>query len=168
MKAFENPALTLRSRLRAAYPGAMVRWDESGRALCVTDAPRRGMETPGAETVNGLAYFDLPREAYESLRLPDVQVGRFAPGWFQEQATLAMILSDGGAAQGAQDESMRGALSAAARGEKQVRAQIAALRPLWARAKREKDARACAICRAAARILACWLRENAGAGVPLP
>ncbi|MDR0896287.1 MAG: hypothetical protein LBN04_00365 [Oscillospiraceae bacterium] len=53
-------------------PG-MLRWDRSGRALLVSDAPRRGVVgavmLPGAKVfeAQGLLYFDYHEESYREL-----------------------------------------------------------------------------------------------------
>lgn len=166
MIAFENPALSLRAALTARFPRAMVRWDESGRALLVTDAPRRGMDAPDALVENGLAYYDLPQAAYEAMRLPEVQPGDYAPGFFQEQATLAAILAETQQADPLKSTQARRALSAAARGEVHVRAFLAQLRMDWAIALRLKNPEELNACRLAARVAACWLYQKHGIGVP--
>lgn len=178
MNAWQNPALTLRVEIAARYPGAMLRWDASGRALLVCDAPRRGWavsEEEGTLCREGLAYFDLPRASYAALTPPAPRLCPYADGWMDVQAALAGALFSRAATEtppwrgSVSDESralLRGALLAAARGEAQIRAFIPALRAACAQALRVRDAALEATCRVAALILADWLQTHAGLGVP--
>ena len=91
-------ALTLRAQLRSRYPGAMVRWDESGKGLLVSDAPRHGFSAGLDQAValqRGLAFFDLPPEGYRLavLRAGAPHAGAYRSGWLAEQAALAAVLA---------------------------------------------------------------------------
>lgn len=160
-----NPALELREALRARYPGAMVRWDDSGRALLVTDAPRRGCDVQDAPAANGLAYYDLPPAALTVPSAPPF--AGYTDDFPELQAALAMLLPDGFSAQKCAAElSPQGrrlvqtALAACARGERQVRALLPNLRAAWAAALREKNAAQKTACRATAAVLAAWDAER--------
>ena len=171
MSGWENPTVTLREELRARFPGAMVRWDTSGRALLMTDAPRRGYAVADAPVENGLAFYDLPSN--KIITPPAPVFGAYMDGVFAFQSALAAVLPGGGAARGcmgdfsAQGRALvRGALTACARGEKQALALLPRLRGLWAQALRTRSAADQAACRLAACVLAAWLREEKNAGVP--
>ena len=97
MSGWENPAAALRKELRARFPGAMVRWDASGRALVITDAPRRGYSVTDVPVENGLAFYDLPLN--KMITPPAPVFGAYADGVFALQAALAMTLPGGGARQ---------------------------------------------------------------------
>lgn len=171
MSGWENPAFALREALRTRYPGAMVRWDASGRALVMTDAPRRGYAVADAPVENGLAFYDLPPN--EKIAPPAPVFGAYADGVFAFQASLAPALRDGGAACGCTGDFsaqgrylLRKALAACACGEKQVLAALPPLRALWAQALRTGSAADQCACRLAACVLAAWLLEEKNAGVP--
>ncbi len=171
MSGWENPAAALREELRARFPGAMVRWDASGRALLMTDAPRRGYAVADAPVENGLAYYDLPLN--QTITPPAPVFGAYADGVFALQSALATTLPGGGAAHGCPGDFstqgrslLRGALTAHACGEKQVLTLLPRLRGLWAQSLRTGSAADQSACRLAACILAAWLMEEKKAGVP--
>lgn len=167
MPRFVNPAEALRETVRAALPGAMLKWDASGRALLVSDAPRRAGYDPAAlaglrvQEAAGLLYIDWQQEAYCAPEYEKV-IGPWHADWFAEQALLAGILARRGA--GAADEGLlRGAYLACAQGEKAVRQSIAALRRADATALR---CGAGAGVWAAAAFVAAWLWAQQGIGLP--
>lgn len=171
MSGWENPAAALREELRARFPGAMVRWDASGRALVMTDAPRRGYSVTDVPVENGLAFYDLPLN--KMITPPAPVFGAYADGVFALQSALAMTLPGGGAARGCMGDFsaqgrglLRGALTAHACGERQVLTLLPRLRGLWAQSLRTGSAADQSACRLAACILAAWLMEEKKAGVP--
>ena len=91
MSGWENPAAALREELRARFPDAMVRWDASGRALVMTDAPRRGYSVTDVPVENGLAFYDLPLN--KMITPPAPVFGAYADGVFALQAALATTLA---------------------------------------------------------------------------
>ena len=139
-----NPALELREALRARYPGAMVRWDDSGRALLVTDAPRRGCDVQDAPAANGLAYYDLPPAALTVPSAPPF--AGYTDDFPELQAALAMLLPDGFSAQ-------KCAAELSPQGRRLVQTALAAC-------AREKNAAQKTACRAAAAVRAAWDAER--------
>ena len=165
-------ALTLRAQLRSRYPGAMVRWDESGKGLLVSDAPRHGFSAGLDQAValqRGLAFFDLPPEGYRLavLRAGAPHAGAYRSGWLAEQAALAAVLAHPPQSEEGAGALVPEALAAIARGESPVRAAAARLRTAWACALRTHSPHARAACDARARLLAWWLWQEHGVGVPL-
>lgn len=160
-----NPAVTLRESLRARFPGAMVRWDDSGRALLVTDAPRRGYDALDGCICGGLAYYDLPPEA---LCAPDAPpFGGYSDNLPELQAALSMLLADGFSAQecaaGLPAEGralVQTAYAACARGERFICAALPQLRARWAEALRRRDEPLKTACRAAAAVLLAWFTQT--------
>lgn len=171
----ENPALGLRKKAKAVLPRGMLRWDISGRALLVSDAPRHGDASAGMDALradgyavaveNDLLWMDLPEDAYAAL------IGQFfcMPGdwtedWFAEQALLAGILTKEERAGGLADVPLlRAALVACGRGEVSLRAFVARLRAEDAQGLREGNT---ASCRACAALCAHWLWTQRGIGLP--
>lgn len=171
----ENPALGLRERAEAVLPRGMLRWDISGRALVVSDAPRHGDVGEGMDVLrangyvvsveNELLWMDLPEDAYAAL------VGQFfwMPGdwaeeWFADQALLAGILAREKAIGGPVDVPLlRAALVACGRGEAPLRAFVARLRAEDAQGLREGSTASCRVC---AALCAHWLWTQRGIGLP--
>lgn len=152
----------------AQYPQAMVRWDMSGRALVVCDAPRRGGYANSASGVieRDLLWVDLPDGDYGALlaatfHQPDI----WREGWFSEQALLAGILMRNTAtASGLPDKPLlRIAMLACAQGEKPVRAFLAKLRGWDAEALRLGSTRSIQAC---AALAAHWLWTAKEIGLP--
>ncbi len=150
----------------------MLRWDRSGRALLVSDAPRRAKayaalpESVAEVTLaGGLLYIDLPRAAYRSLLgLTFTAQGPWRDAWFAEQALAAGILARRPLPAGEPDiPLLRAALLACAQGETEVRAFCRSLRAADAAALRRKNT---ASARACAALVARWLHEAQGVGLP--
>ncbi|MDR0928819.1 MAG: hypothetical protein LBM74_03785 [Oscillospiraceae bacterium] len=70
---FGISAWALRRAAEALHLPGMLRWDHSGRALLISDAPRRGasepIELPGARafTAQGLLFLDYDEASYRAL-----------------------------------------------------------------------------------------------------
>lgn len=158
----------------ALFPGCMQRYDATGRALLVCDAPRRGFSTPDAGAggmrilaEGDLLYIDLPREAYASLLSLSFSVsGPWIGAWFEEQALLLGILRAGGrhTAPCAPDEPLlRAAMIACALGVPSVRVFLRSLRLAHAEALRKGSALSC---RACAALCAHTLYAECGVAIP--
>lgn len=171
----ENPAILLRAEVRERLSRGFLRYDTSGRALLVSDAPRHGplplsafgrFEARVCE-IDSLLYIDLTEESYRQLLTIDFFVaGEFVEGWFEEQALLAAILRAGarGTPDGTVDAPLlRAAMIACAVGEAPVRAYLKTLRQAHAAALRVGSP---ASCRAAAALCARFLFEEKGVGLP--
>jgi|GEM_PF-1831427 len=169
-----NPALSLRRELEMAYPEGMLRWDVSGRALLVSDGPRRGaagvtllkyIEKNGlpCQTEHGLLHVDCTGEAYEGLlKIEMNRFGTIDEAWFPIQTLLGGMLCRKrpgihGADAVPEKSLLRAAMLACARGEKPVRDFAKRLRAADAEALRlgrTETTRACAA------LLAHWLWET--------
>ncbi len=169
MQVTGNPALALRRAIEALMPPGFLRWDRSGRALLVSDAPRRPggrdfvklAEKSGARCfeADGLLWIDLPEAAYAAL--PDGQPAAAADGTdFETAALLRSILRRPPV--GCKDLDiplMRGALLAAAQGGEAIRRFLPTLREADAEALR--TGRTVSV-RAAAAAVACAAEPRNG------
>lgn len=163
----ENPALRLRARVEALQLPGMLRWDASGSALLVSDAPRR---SPGAADAlraiadgsialrRGLAYIDLTPDGYRALACSTFQAqGVLSPEWQNEQRLLSGILSRSPVGtEGAVDVPLlRRAMRVLAQGEEEaIRMFLAGLRQADAAALRTGESYTCHAC---AALCAHWL-----------
>lgn len=171
----QNPAIALRFAIEAHHVRGMLRWDRSGTALLVSDAPRRSGTSAvdflrgvhcKAHAQSGLLYIDLPDEAYSALLHADFfRLGSPQPEWFEEQALLAGILRRPlDASASVPDHALlRSAMLACAQNERAVRAFCGELRSADAAALR---VHAPASSRACAALCALWLWDHKGIGVP--
>lgn len=166
-----NPAEALRARAEAARPrGALLRWDASGRALLVSDAPRRGGTIALPDDISleedGMLWIDLPADAYAALLGQNfVRNGAWDDEWWAAQSLLTGILRrDPCPVDGPADiPLLRAAMIACARGEGHVRPFLTSLRAADAQALR---ARRDATVRACAALAARWLWTARGIGLP--
>ncbi len=185
----ENPALSLRQAFRRQYPYGLLRWDRSGKALLVSDMPRREasdlehihedisiskstafkpfeMENARIVHAEGLLYVDMPSEAYQALlNRTFFAFGPFQAHWFEEQATVLGILARRAGPIGEKPDEplLRKAMLACALGESEVRGFCRALRTADATALRKGET---ASSRACAALLAHWLYTEHGVGLP--
>lgn len=171
----ENPALALRRQAQAVGLPGMLRWDRTGRALLLSDAPRHctgeaflraAKALPARVAVEGwLLRLDLPAEAYRALLdCTYVSAGPWTEGWFEAQALLGGVLARTRTAQTVPDEPLlRRAMLACAQGETTVRAFLPALRTADAKALRLGAAASTAAC---AALCAQWLQTSLGIGLP--
>lgn len=153
-----NPAAALRAQLAPRHPRGMLRWDASGRALLVSDAPRRAdgaafmkkAEALGLLLAvdNGLLYIDFQPAVYGDLLLLD----RLPPrcSFFELQSLLYVMLArNAGPTSSTPDIALlRAALLACAQGETAIRAFVPILRKADAEALRQNNTastRACAV-----------------------
>lgn len=173
----ENPALSLRRAVEGTCVGAMLRWDTSGQALLVSDAPRRphfALE-PLSDALrpyhsfrhNGLLFMDLAPDAYAALlRSTFIRTGSWHGKWFVEQALLAGIMFRNGdnVDVGPPDiPLLREAMLSCALGLQPVRVFCGKLRGIDAERLRyglASSSRACAM------LLSYWLWTEAKIGVP--
>lgn len=179
-KPIETPALALRGELLALQPFGMLRWDQSGRALLVSDAPRHAQGTDFLKrlhamnlrlfTENGLVWIDLPPAAYQSLLSQHFYApGPWVDAWFAEQALLASILahvpdvSPCGELPPSDEALLRGAMLACTQAEPVMRQYLAALRAEHAVRLRTGNR---AASHASAVLCAHWLWTEHLAGLP--
>lgn len=170
-----NPAAALRASVAALHLPGMLRWDQSGEALLLSDAPRRmpAQALAGALAPltgqsfqrGGLLWIDLPAAAYDALLEEDLDKhGPWDAAWFEAQALLAgMLARPARGAIKADVPLLRAALLACAQGERTVRAYLHTLRRADAEALRHGQTttvRACAVC------CAQWLWQAEGVGLP--
>lgn len=158
----------------------MLRWDQSGRALLVSDAPRHTQGTEFIDhlhamnlrlfTENGLIWIDLPPETYQALLSQHIYPsGIWMKDWFAEQALLASILahSPDAAPSGdippSEETLLRGAMLACAQGELAMRQYLAVLRSEHAARLRTGNQ---AASRASAVLCAHWLWTQHRIGLP--
>lgn len=169
----ENPAAALRRDVAPCLGKAMLRWDISGQALLVSDAPRRGKvsldvcQASWRETDDGLLLIDLPDHAYdELLNATFTQISPLQTEWFPLQSLLASILTrPKGTLPSPPDKPLlRQAMLACARGRQPVLAFADALSLADAAALRTNNT---ASCRAAAALCAHWLWTAEGVGIPM-
>ncbi len=167
-----TPARALRAALEKVGLPGFLRWDRSGQALLVSDAPRRAL--PGAaEAVaakadaatrqeGGLLYIDLPDQVYQNL----LALNADPPAVVQDSLFPLRALCYGIltrdtshiALQAKPDiPLLRAALLAEAQGGAAVRAFAEALRAADAEALRCGDT---ASVRACAAVLSQWLQNN--------
>lgn len=177
-------ALLLRGQVQLLRLPGMLRWDATGRALLISDAPRHipwetlphclpGVSSATLSIENHLLRIDLPLNAYiQALHAQFYQLGSWQTEWFAEQACLAGLLSrktpghiDRSALSPPPDISLlRHALLATLQGEAKVRAFLDKLRPLDAQSLR--DGGHPLITRACATICANWLWRAKAVGLP--
>lgn len=86
----------LLSKARAQNPNGMTRLDRTGRALIISDAPRRGatlhLDAHMVED-NGLVYIDFPEETYRAFLSTIASAPRVhEDGYFNERSLLHAIL----------------------------------------------------------------------------
>lgn len=170
-----NPALQLRRQAEAIGLPGLLRWDSTGRALLLSDAPRHPAGGPSLRTAKALParvviegrllWLDLPAETYRSLLGCTYRsAGSWAQGWFEAQALLGGILTRARTAETVADEPLlRRAMLACARGEAAVRAFLPALRAADAEALRLGASASTAAC---AALCAQWLQSATGIGLP--
>ncbi len=183
MRELAHPAARAWEALRAAAPGSMLKWDQTGRALFVSDAPRRGLADAVRAVVtemdlrageaDGLMWIDLPVQAYQQMLVWDAPtVGPWSEEWFAEQSLLCGILGRCGAGaadaenRAAHEHLLRRALLATALGETAVRGFTARLHEAAAAALRKGDPDGFESAAAAAALVARWLWEYAHIGIP--
>lgn len=166
-----NPAVWLRASLRTGCPRCMVRYDTTGRALLLSDAPQRGVSIAplcaslGAVSseANGLAYIDLSADGYAKLiHLTCTFSGDFQADFFEEQSLLASLLWQNHAAH-VEIPLLRDAMVSSALGDVPMLAFLHRLSAHHAHALRSKSPHAC---RAAAVLCADALYARHGIGIP--
>lgn len=167
--------LSLREGACVALPGCMVRWDRTGGALIVTDAPRRGMAEAAwafarAQKLallvrDGLVFFDIAPAMYgEAAQEYAPGDGPWQPAWFEAQALLASILRRPTHCPDTADVALaRAAAVACAQGEASFRMFLDTLRQADAGALRAGRRGAT---RPAAALCAQWLHMR-GVGLPV-
>lgn len=190
-----SPAYALRNFVSQRLPPGMLRWDRDGRALLVSDAPRRmggdalhlfaDCADITATRCGNLLRIDLSPAAYTRLLKPrPVCTGPWDDRWFDAQALIAALLRQNGEAADADIPLLRAALLATAQGDTAIRAFLPKLRErdavaLWAGGQgatwpgkppenvghREISAEIPSI-HACASICAQWLWTAHGIGIP--
>lgn len=171
-----NPATALREAVEPHLGSSMLRCDTSGRALLISDLPRRlpdrlpeilALPICTCTVDAGLLWIDLPEEAYAHLLHADgIKKGPWHPDWFAEQSLLSSILSRPQASICAPPDIplLRSALLACAMGDTALRTFLTSLRPADADALRRHSP--CST-RACAALCAHQLHVNKAIGVPL-
>ena len=153
----QNPAAALRDRLSSLSPRGFVRWDISGRALLVTDAPRRQSpeelisalsdEKTSLLLENGLLYLDLSDTAYQELLfLPETDALPLHPVFFQEQLLLSRILAHCAEGHQADPSLLRRCLLSTVLPSPDFFLFLKELRSVFAASLREKKLASCRAC----------------------
>lgn len=178
-KGVSNPAPALRAAVEALGMPGMLRWDATGKALLVSDAPRHAGGDVWTGRLRGeglrvqerdrLLWIDLPVSAYQALMAADfTERGGWHAAWFTEQALLGGILfrirpCPDAEMQAKDEELLRGAMLACAKGERHVRSYLGVLRSADAAALRDERTGSS---RASAALCAKWLWATHGIGLP--
>lgn len=171
----DHPARALRARVASLRLPGMLRWDASGEALLLSDAPRRMPAAAAMRAMaaipariahqDGLLRIDLLPQAYAALLSVDFAMpGPWDAAWFEAQALLAGILArPAHMGHEADVPLLRAALLASAQDAAQVRAFLRRLRAADAVALRRRQT---ASTRASAAYCASWLWQAAHVGLP--
>lgn len=178
MQIEQNPAIALRKQIQALSLPGFLRWDTSGQALLLSDAPKHTpfytyMESIAASgifclTVGNLLFIDLPHKAYEQI----ASMTFFMPGPWREpyitiQSQLSGILARDVLSQTNEQVNislLRAAMLACARGEDYFIQFVHTISRYDAVALREKKMKTIHAC---AALCAHYLYSQLGIGMPM-